>query len=86
MPYFNVSRQKITHFNALGQKVTYLKIEDRERGNALHRLYGVALYVMVWHSLAWFGCIDRIYIHTAAEIHVLGCLLEERFPCFTNQN
>ena len=53
---------------------------------ALHMLYGVALYVMVWHSLAWFGCIDRIYIHTAAEIHVLGCLLEERFPCFTNQN
>ena len=29
--------------------------------NALHRLYGVALYVMVWHSMAWLGCIDRTY-------------------------
>ena len=46
---------------------------------ALHRLYGVPLYVMVWHSMAWFGCIDcTMYIHTAAEIHVLGCFLEER--------
>ena len=24
MPYFNVSRLKVTHFNVLGQKVTYL--------------------------------------------------------------
>ena len=28
---------------------------------ALHRLYGVALYIMVWHSMAWFGCIDHSY-------------------------
>merc|ERR1711994_1038971 len=38
MPYFNVSRQKVTQFNVLGQKVTYLnernrkEKEERERG------------------------------------------------------
>ena len=27
---------------------------------ALHRLYGVALYVMVWHSIAWFAV---LFVH-----------------------
>ena len=32
MPYFNVSRQKVTHFNVLRQKVAYLnEKEERER-------------------------------------------------------
>ena len=30
MPYFNVSRQKVTQFNVLGQKVTYLNERNRK--------------------------------------------------------
>ena len=35
--------------------------------NALHRLYGVALYVMVWHSMAWLGYIDHTYTRGRTE-------------------
>ena len=51
-------------------------------GNGLHCIACMALHYMSWCGIAWHGLLYCSYMNTAAEIHVLGCFLEERLPCF----
>ena len=51
-------------------------------GNGLHCIGCMALHYMSWCGIAWHGLLYCSYMNTAAEIHVLGCFLEERLPCF----
>merc|ERR1711994_1193836 len=50
-------------------------------GNGLHCIGCMALHYMSWCGIAWHGLLYCSYMNTA-EIHVLGCFLEERLPCF----
>ena len=51
-------------------------------GNGLHCIACMALHYMSWCGIAWHGLLYWSYMNTAAEIHVLGCFLEERLPCY----
>ena len=51
-------------------------------GNGLHCIGCMVLHYMSWCGIAWHGLLYCSYMNTAAEIHVLGCFLEERLPCF----
>ncbi len=51
-------------------------------GNGLHCICCMALHCMSWCGIAWHGLLYCSYMNTAAEIHVLGCFLEERLPCY----
>ena len=51
-------------------------------GNGLHCIGCMALHYMSWCGIAWHGLLYCSYMNTAAEIHVLGCFLEERLPCY----
>merc|ERR1712083_44155 len=51
-------------------------------GNGLHCIACMALHYMSWCGIAWHGLLYLSYMNTAAEIHVLGCFLEERLPCY----
>ena len=47
--------------------------------------YGIALYVMVWHSMAWFGCIDHRYT-LLLRFTFWGASLKSDYLVFKNTN